>query len=96
MQQIYDFEQMNPPVLNESMLRAELEKRKLKKQTTLIAICGIVSMLLLLLLAIIIAEAEPLLSGLFITYVIISLTGSVILAILMHSGHGIQIQQNAA
>ena len=46
MKPIYDFEQMNPPVLNESMLRAELEKRKLKKQTTLIAICGIISMLL--------------------------------------------------
>ena len=96
MKPIYDFEQMNPPVLNESMLRAELEKRKLKKQTTLIAICGIISMLLLLLLAIIIAEAEPLLSGLFITYVIISLTGSVVLAILMHSGHGRLIQQNVA
>ena len=29
MKQIYDFEQRTPPVLNEQMLRAELERRKL-------------------------------------------------------------------
>lgn len=28
MNQIYDFEQRTPPVLNEHMLRAELERRK--------------------------------------------------------------------
>ncbi|MBE5952045.1 MAG: hypothetical protein E7260_10700 [Lachnospiraceae bacterium] len=96
MRQIYNFEQTNPPVLNESMLRAELEKRKLKKQTTLIAICGILSMLLLLVFAVLLTETQPLLATLCMAYVIISLTGSVVLAILMHSGHGRLIQQNAA
>lgn len=96
MKQIYNFEQVNPPVLNESMLRAELEKRKLKKQTTLIAICGVLSMLLLLIFAVLLAETQPFIAGLCMTYVVISLTGSVVLAILMHSGHGRLIQQNAA
>lgn len=96
MKQIYDFEQTNPPVLNENMLRAELEKRKLKKQTTWIAICGILSMLLLLVLAVLLAEVQPLLAGLCMTYVIISLTGSTVLTILMHSGHGILTQHDAS
>ena len=96
MKQIYNFEQVNPPVLNESMLRAELEKRKLKKQTPLIAICGVLSMLLLLIFAVLLAETQPFIAGLCMTYVVISLTGSVVLAILMHSGHGRLIQQNAA
>lgn len=30
MKQIYDFEQRTPPVLNEQMLRAELERRDRK------------------------------------------------------------------
>lgn len=89
MKQIYNFESKNPPVLNESMLRAELEKRKLKKQTILIAVCGIVSMLLLLILSVFLAEVEPVLAGICMTYVILSLTGSVVLAILMHSKHSI-------
>ena len=95
MKQIYNFEQVNPPVLNETMLRAELEKRKLKKQTTLIAVCGIVSMLLLLVIAILLVETQPIFAGLCITYVVISLTGSTVLAILLHSGHSILHQQDA-
>lgn len=96
MKQIYDFEQTNPPVLNENMLRSELEKRKLKQQTTWIAICGILSMLLLLVLAVLLAETQPLFAGLCMTYVIISLTGSTVLTILMHSGHGILTQHDAS
>lgn len=88
MKQIYNFEFQTPPVLNESMLRAELEKRKLRRQTALIAICGILSMFLLLVLALLLAEVEPVLSGICIAYVIVSLTGSAVLTILMHSKHG--------
>ena len=96
MQQIYDFEQTNPPVLNESMLRAELEKRKIKKQTTWIAICGILSMLLLLIFGVLLTETQPLFGALCMAYVIISLTGSTVLTILMHSGHGILTQHDAS
>jgi len=95
MNQIYNFESNTPPVLNESMLREELEKRKLKRQTAWIAICGILSMLLLLVFAILLAEMYPLLASLCMAYVIISLTGSTVLAILLHSGHGILSQHNA-
>ena len=41
MKQIYNFEQHKPPVLNENMLRAELERRRLRWQTALLALAGI-------------------------------------------------------
>ena len=40
MNQIYNFEQHKPPVLNENMLRAELERRRLRWQTALVAVAG--------------------------------------------------------
>ena len=95
MKQIYNFEQTNPPVLNENILRAELEKRNLKKQTTLIAVCGILSMLLLLVFTILLAETQPILAAFCMGYVIISLTGSTVLAILIRSGHSILDHPNA-
>ena len=41
MKQIYNFEQYTPPVLNENMLREELEQRRLRWQTALLALAGI-------------------------------------------------------
>ncbi len=41
MKQIYNFEQHTPPVLNESMIRSEIERRKLQCQTTLLVLAGI-------------------------------------------------------
>ena len=40
MKQIYDFGRRTPPGLNEKMLRAELERRKLRLQTTLAVLGG--------------------------------------------------------
>ena len=41
MKQIYNFEQHTPPVLNENMLRMEIERRKLHWQTALLFIAGL-------------------------------------------------------
>lgn len=41
MKQIYNFEQAQPPVLNERMIRLQLEKRRLHFQTALIALASI-------------------------------------------------------
>ena len=88
MKQIYNFETKQPPVLNESMLRAELEKRRLRRQTTIATVAGILMQLALLLLGFGLWEFHPLLSMGCIAYVILSATGSTIIAILMHSGLG--------
>ena len=41
MKQIYNFEQHNPPILNENMIRAEMERRKQHWQMTLFVLAGI-------------------------------------------------------
>lgn len=88
MKQIYNFEHKNPPALNESMLKAELEKRRLRRQTTLAAIAGILMQIALLLLSVVLWEHFMYLSIACALYVIFSATGSTVVAILLHSDTG--------
>lgn len=88
MKQIYNFDTKQPPVLNESMLQAELEKRRLLRQTTMATIAGILTQVAVLLLALLFSEQYPLLSILCVAYIIISATGSTVVAILLHSDLG--------
>ena len=53
MDQIYDFEQHSPPILNENILRAKLEKQKLRRQTALVAVAGILLQIVMLLFGLI-------------------------------------------
>ena len=88
MKQIYNFESHTPPVLNESMLRAELKKRQLRRQTTLTAIAGILTQLVVLIAAFLLLEHSLFLAVVCISYVIFSTTGGTIVAIFMHSSAG--------
>ena len=87
MKQIYNFETKNPPVLSESTLREEREKRRLRRQTTMATAAGILIQLALLLLSVFLLNYSVLLATVCATYVIISATGSTVIAILMHSKH---------
>lgn len=88
MKQIYNFDTKQPPALNESMLQAELEKRRLRRQTTIATMAGILVQIAILLLALLLSKQYPLLSMLCVVYVIISATGSTVVAILLHSDLG--------
>lgn len=83
MKQIYNFEQHIPPVLNENMLRAELERRRLRWQTALIAIAGILLLLTAALLGFLVLEDYPWITVLCLTYILFSLTGSGVVAIVV-------------
>ncbi|MBP3611296.1 MAG: hypothetical protein J6J42_13290 [Lachnospiraceae bacterium] len=87
MKQIYNFEAKNPPVLSESSLQEELEKRRLNRQTTMATAAGILIQLALLLLSVFLLNYSVLLATVCAAYVIISATGSTVIAILMHSKH---------
>ena len=50
MKQIYNFEQHRPPILNENMIRKEIERRKLHLQTTLLVLAGILLQVVIALL----------------------------------------------
>lgn len=88
MKQIYNFNAKEPPVLNESMLKTELAKRQLRRQTTMAAIAGILLQIVLLLCAVLLAKDYIILSILCVAYVIFSATGGTVIAIIMNSRVG--------
>ena len=95
MNQIYNFNMAEPPVLTESMLRAELEKRRLHRQTTMAAVAGILIQLVLLVCAVVLAKEYLLLSVLCVAYVIVSATGGTVVAIIINSSAGKRALQQA-
>ena len=91
MKQIYNFEQHKPPVLNENMLRAELERRRLRWQTALIAVAGILIQVLLILVGFVTKNEYPIITVVCLFYVVISITGSSVLAIVYTRKGGLTI-----
>lgn len=91
MNQIYNFEQHKPPVLNENMLRAELERRRLRWQTALIAVAGILFQVLLILVGFVTKNEYPIITVVCLIYVVISITGSSVLAIVYTRKGGLTI-----
>lgn len=81
MKQIYDFEQRTPPVLNEQMLRAELERRKLRIQTTIAVLAGFLLMIAAVLLGYSAIDWYPVLSLLCFGYIITAATGGGVIAL---------------
>ena len=70
MNQIYNFEQHKPPVLNENMLRAELERRRLRWQTAVIAVSGILLLIAAAMLGFLVLEDYPWITALCLAYVL--------------------------
>lgn len=81
MKPIYDFERHDPPALNENMLRGELERRRLRWQTALIAAAGILAQVVLVMLGFLTMEEYPLITAVCLSYVVLSATGSGVLAV---------------
>ena len=81
MKQIYNFEQHKPPVLNENMLRAKVERRRLRWQTALIAVAGILMQVLLVALGIFVQYDYPIITVICFVYVVLSTTGGSVLAV---------------
>lgn len=81
MKQIYNFEQQKPPVLNENMLRAELERRRLRWQTALLALAGILLQVVAVLFGYSAIDWYPWISAICFGYVIISTTGCGVIAV---------------
>ena len=81
MKQIYHFDRTAPPTLRESVLRAELERRRLRRQTTLLALAGLLSLLSLFLTAVAIYPVLPALALACILYLCAASTGACVIAI---------------
>lgn len=89
MKQIYNFEQYHPPALNERMLRARMEQRRLRRQMAVIALAGALVSIVLMMLAFLAMEEMPVFAiGCFV-YVILSAAGGGALAIIYSQKGGI-------
>lgn len=81
MKQIYNFEQYDPPALNENMLRNEIEKRKVQKQTLLLGIAGILVQIVVLMFGWWNVETHPAITIMCWGYVLSSAVGGSLIAV---------------
>lgn len=81
MKQIYDFDRYPPPVLNENMLRGELEKRSKKRQIILLAVGALLLQIAALLLGVLTCDRYPILSLGCLAYQVVSMAGAGVIAV---------------
>ena len=81
MSQLYPFDGAQPPLLRESALRAELERRRLRRQTALLALGGVLSLICLLLAAALLYPAAPAVSIACGAYLCAASAGAGVIAI---------------
>lgn len=79
MRQIYDFEQYEPPVLNEAVLQKMLEKKRMRRQIILLAAAVVLSQAAMVLLGVLTREFAPV-SAFCFGYAAVSAAGSVVIA----------------
>ena len=89
MKRTCDFERFDPPVLNENMLRRELERRAERRRTVLLVIAGALLELALVLLAVLVREWSPVLSLNCVCFAILSTAGSGAVAIIYAQKGGV-------
>lgn len=82
MKQIYNFEQAQPPELNERTLRLKLEERRLRLQTALIALAAILIVAAMILLGFSAYETYPWFTLFCFLYALTSTTCGGVLAII--------------
>lgn len=81
MRQIYNFEEKNPPVLNEAMLRSMAAKRRMRRQTAVLALAGILMQICLLLAAFLLYVLNPVLAAAAIVYSCGAVSGAGVIAL---------------
>ena len=82
MKQTFDFEQFDPPILNENILRRELEKRAERRRTILLTIAGTLFQAVFVLLGLLYWSTAPALALACIGFAIVSMVGSGVITII--------------
>ncbi len=84
MNQIYNFNEHTPPVLTERMLRDELARRTLRRQTALLRIASLLISLCFLLCGVLLFADYPVLAISCLAFVILSLVGNGIISFVFY------------
>jgi hypothetical protein len=79
--QTFDFEQFDPPILNENILRRELEKRAERRRTVLLTVAGALFEAVFILLGLLCWNTAPALTLIGIGLSVASMMGSGVIAI---------------
>ena len=82
MKQTFDFEQFDPPILNENILRRELEKRAERWRTILLTIAGALFQAVFVLLGLLCWSTAPALALACVGFAIVSVVGSGVITII--------------
>lgn len=91
MNQIYDFEQYEPPIINENILNARLEQKRNARNAFLAGVAVLMMQGLILTMGYLLYNKYPLLTLLCVVYVIFSvISGSIISIIFSKKGVCIQ------
>ena len=81
MNQIYNFEQNEPPIVNENMLRARLDKKKAVRNASIVAVASVMLQMMTLLLGILMYSQYPIITFLCVSYVVVSMVGASVISI---------------
>ena len=81
MNQIYNFEQNEPPIVNENMLRARLDKKKAVRNAAIVAVASVMLQMITLLLGILMYSQYPIITFLCVSYVVVSMVGASVISI---------------
>ena len=81
MKQTFDFEQFDPPILNENILRRKLEKRA-ERRTVLLTVAGALFQAVFVLLGLLCWSTAPALALACIGFAIVSMVGSGVITII--------------
>lgn len=91
MNQIYNFEQYEPPIINENILNARLEQKRNARNAFLAGVAVLLMQILVLTMGYLLYNKYPLLTLLCVAYVVFSvISGSVISIIFSKKGVYIQ------
>ena len=78
----FDFEAHRPPVLTERMLREEADRRRLRRQTLILTLAALATQVILVVLGLILAPAQPMLALVCLGYVCLSVSGGDLAALI--------------
>lgn len=68
MKQIYNFERVQPPIVNERLLKKEIERREIQRRTLILTFATILFQIVVVLFGVIVSQEYPIISAICYLY----------------------------
>ena len=83
MTQFYDFSAHRPPILTQETLRAEADRRRVRRQTLILTLAALATQGILVVLGLMLAPTQPLAALACLGYVCLSVSGGGLAALIV-------------